>query len=72
MIGVKPKRGFPAKYVKVKLFLLEEDRDYLDQVAAAQQTDNRSIAGRIVLAHARARKLFLTGIDANVAQEQQP
>ena len=72
MIGVKPKRGFPAKYVKVKLFLLEEDRDYLDQIAAAHKPVNRSDAGRLVIGDARKRKLFLDGIDANVATEQQP
>jgi len=66
MIGTKPRRGFPAKYVKVKLFLLEEDRDYLDKVALAQQSGNRSVAGRIVLANARALRLCLSSNDAKL------
>lgn len=66
VISTKPRRGFPAKYVKVKLFLLEEDRDYLDKVAQAQQVDNRSVAGRIVIANARAHQLFLNSNDAKM------
>lgn len=66
----KPKRGFPAKYVLVKLLLLPEDREYLDRVRLAQKLDSRNDAGRLVVAHSRAGVSFLTGIDANIAPEQ--
>ena len=62
----KPKRGFPAKYVLVKLLVLPEDKAYLDAVEAAQALLSRNEAGRLVIGHARARRLFLNGIDAKM------
>jgi hypothetical protein len=68
----KPQRGFPAKYVLVKLLLLPEDRDYLERVQVTRKLKSRNDAGRLVIADARISRRFLDGIDANLATEPQP
>ncbi len=64
------KRGFPPKYVRIKILVMPEDEAYLNKVNEARGLDNRNAAARLIFAHARTHLSFLTSSDANVAAEQ--
>jgi hypothetical protein len=67
----KPRRGFPAKYVLLKLLVLPEDRAYVKSVQAAQGLPSLNETGRLIFGEARAAHRFLGGHVAQNASEQE-
>lgn len=67
----KPRRGFPAKYVLLKLLVLPEDLAYVNAVQAAQGLPARNDAGRLIIGEARTARRFLEGHVASSASTQE-